>query len=100
MTDYTKEVIAFHKKQRNIENNDSILCFEMKDWIKRQICEYRIDELIVDYVDFHQMILDEDGLTIYVIYRDGRISSLANWDNESKEYLASARPNSVFLVFD
>jgi hypothetical protein len=103
MTDYIAQVIAHHKKTHDIDD-DRIVCFEMNDWVKRQISEYNIDELVVDYVDFIQMILDSD-YTIYV-RREKEICSYYGWlmqDNcvwkgREKHCLATAPRNSVFLI--
>jgi hypothetical protein len=103
MTDYTQQVIAFHNKLHNIVETNSMVahrfrCYEMKDWNKRQVWEYRIDELIVDYVDFPQMILDNDDTYIYIRHKDGTIQNLANWDVDTKKCMVSARRNTIFLV--
>lgn len=112
MTDYTKQVIAYHKKLRNIDEEKCrmmtiplIRCYEVKDWVKRLINEYRIDDLIIDYVDFAQMLLDDEDITIYV-RREKEIQSYYAWMNEKdcvwkgreKECLTFAPRNSVFIV--
>ena len=105
MTDYTTDLIKCYMKTSGIDDADVIDCWEMSDWID-EVCEMQsINDFAKRYVDFTEMLLDDDDFEIFVRREDGTfqnigyfIPSQSNWNKVATEFIDSSSANVVFVV--
>ena len=105
MTDYTTDLTNYYKKINAIYDGDDIDCWEMSDWIE-MVCEaHDINEILKEYVDFTQMLLNEDYFEIFVRHEDGTfqdigyfIPSQTEWKKVAKKWIDASSPNQVFVI--
>jgi disulfide oxidoreductase YuzD len=107
------QVIAYFlkfNKYDDPEDYDVIHCYEMSEWID-ETCDYQeINTFAKRYVDFTQMLLDDDESELYTRIRkdDGEyeIRELYDWVGEEgnvwngrvAEYIKTAPANTIFAV--
>lgn len=107
MPDYTNDLIKYYINSKNIAEDEEmpqIDCWELRDWID-EISEIRnIDSSIWEYVDFKQMLLDDDDFEIFVRLEDGTfqnigyfIPSRREWSKAAKEYINNNH-KSIYVI--
>jgi hypothetical protein len=92
-------------KTSGIDDADVIDCWEMSDWIN-EVCEMQnINDFAKRYVDFTEMLLDDDDFEIFVYREDGTfqnigyfIPSQTNWNKVAKKFIESSPRNIIFVI--
>jgi hypothetical protein len=88
-----------------IYDADVIDCWEMSDWIDK-VCETQnINDFAKRYVDFTEMLLDDEDFEIFVRREDGTfqnigyfIPSQTEWNKIAKRWIDASRHNQVFVI--
>lgn len=101
MMDYTTDVITQYLKMKGLNdpnNADIVICWEMSEWIN-ETCEVQhINGYAKRYVDFTQMLFDDDDLEIFIRREDGTIVEVIYDTDSTKEWINNSPYNSVFVI--
>ena len=107
MSNITEQVIAYHLMEFENTDAEDITCLELNDWID-DVCEVQeINDFVRDYVDFVDMILNDETTHIYMRHSNDTIQDAYEWINSTdgdvwkgriKEFISSAPRNSIYIV--
>jgi len=107
MSNITEQVIAYHLLEFENENAEDITCLELNDWIE-DVCEAQgINDFVRDYVDFTEMLWNDENTHIYMRHSNGTIQALHEWitskDGEAwkkrgKEFVSTAPKDIIYIV--
>ena len=106
--DYTAELIKCYLNDKDYVaegDHPTIDCWEMSDWIEEMCQTQNINAYAKRYIDFTQMLLDDDDFQIFVRREDGTfqnigyfITSRRDWGKAAKEWIDDSPRNAVFVV--